>query len=232
MKKEDFRSSGFLEYPYLAIGAGLSADSFIFNPITNNVIQNTSSNRKSIRNQILRERKRTLVLISCSKSKSFVGDEKKLTKDAYCSPLFLKSKQWAENRGFDYAILSAKHGILEPDEKIGDYDLTLNEITPKQKKQWASEVFRLGQRGAMQPHSSERNKIKGPDKWIILAGAAYTQPLKNHIKNNSISWDMEIEEPLKGLQVGERLAYLKEDNTLFMVASEVDRKRVYHKRRL
>ena len=178
----------------------------IYNPITKRYIQNTSTNRKSIIRQIEKANRNKLVLIACSKTKSFKNEGERIEAgDAYCSPLFQKSKQWAELRGYPYAIISAKYGLIFPDEKIQDYDLTLNELNKKQLENWKRNV-------AEQIEDYGRWKV-GVESWedmpriIALAGKSYTDNLED-----ALEYRIEIEEPLKGLQVGERLSKLNEMN--------------------
>jgi hypothetical protein len=61
-------------------------------------------------------------LISCSKTK---GTHRDLARHIYVSPLYRKSVMVAEGWGLSFSILSAKHGLLDPDETIEPYDLTL-----------------------------------------------------------------------------------------------------------
>lgn len=178
----------------------------IYNPITKRYIQNNSTNRKSIIRQIEKAKRNKLVLIACSKTKSFKNEGERIEAgDAYCSPLFQKSKQWAELRGYPYAIISAKYGLIFPDEVIQDYDLTLNELNKKQLENWKRNV-------AEQIEDYGRWKV-GVESWedmpriIALAGKSYTDNLED-----ALEYRIEIEEPLKGLQVGERLSKLNEMN--------------------
>jgi hypothetical protein len=62
------------------------------------------------------------VLISCSKTKSH---HRERARDMYISPLYRKSVAVAEGWKMPFSILSAKHGLLSPDEAIEPYDLTL-----------------------------------------------------------------------------------------------------------
>ena len=166
---------------------------FVFNPITKRFIQNNSRNRVSIRNQIRNYQNKRLVLIACSKTKSFSGDEKIRASEAYCSPLFEKSRQWAISRGLDYAIISAKYGLVFPSEEIEDYDLMVTELSKARKKQWAEDIA---------------DRLPKSKRVIsVLAGKSYSIPLRNALPESYV-----VEEPLEGLQVGERLSKLNKEN--------------------
>src|SRR5882757_4303000 len=76
-------------------------------------------------------------LISCSKSK---GGHRDLARNMYVSPLFRKSVLVAEAWNLPVSILSAKHGLLSPNELIEPYDLTLKGASKQFKLEWARKV--------------------------------------------------------------------------------------------
>jgi len=57
------------------------------------------------------------------------------------SDLFRKAYAYAIKHYDDVAILSAKYGLLPPDEEIIPYELTLNKMTKADQKAWAQRVF-------------------------------------------------------------------------------------------
>ncbi len=185
----------------------------IWNPITQRHIQNNKRNRQSIIKQVLKHRQNRLVLISCSKTKAFKGQESLKAKDAYCSPLFNKSKEWAEGKGLNWAVISARHGVVWPNQEIEDYDLTLSELSKEQKKKWAEMVS--SQLYIWSLDSSVENAEEEP-QVIALAGKAYTEPLKKGLKSffKEGGREITVEEPLEGLQVGQRLSKLTKENEL------------------
>jgi len=62
----------------------------------------------------------TLTLIQCTATKR---DGTHAAKQLYDeSTYFRKMRAWAESRDCEYAILSAKHGLVDPDERLTDYD--------------------------------------------------------------------------------------------------------------
>ena len=243
---------------------------FAYNPVTNRLIQNTSSNRKSILRQIENARRKRLVLISCSGQKStekgFGGfNSNYYARDLYCSPTFQKSVDWAERRGLPWAILSAKHGLIEPWEEIEDYDQKLTPTTRIDSLRWIDKVERqMGER--FHPFIAGGYTEDYPEEIIILAGNQYAEPIENRIAiwNENVDnpefcssedcgkcfgclnpdWDgtwrtdretdalygadhsqipepdqpekkVKVTQPLKGLQIGERLKRLNQDKALF-----------------
>ena len=58
------------------------------------------------------------------------------------SSLFSKAYRYATKNYGIVAILSAKYGLLLPDDEIEPYDLTLKTMTKEQRKEWADKVFK------------------------------------------------------------------------------------------
>jgi hypothetical protein len=76
-------------------------------------------------------------LISCSKSK---GGHRDSARHMYTSPLYRKSVLLTEHWGISFSILSAKYGLLQPDEVIEPYELTLKGASRLKKIEWARSV--------------------------------------------------------------------------------------------
>ena len=172
---------------------------YIWNPVRLRWIQNHARNRRSIENQIRKYADPSAIaLVSCSTANAFDQSTRAIAaRSAYCSPLFDKSKAWAENRDLEWGILSAKYGIVQPVQEIQDYDLTINELSKKQKQAWRDNV--------REQLSASDVRIK---KVYVLAGKAYVDAINPVLEE----LDIEIEEPLKGKQIGERLSALTNDN--------------------
>lgn len=132
-----------------------------------------------------------IVLVACASGKK---SQPMLAKDLYSSTLFNYTRCFAESFGDRWYILSAKHGLLSPDDKIDPYDVTLNKKGRSERKKWAKEVF-----GQLKP------VIAGEDLVTILAGCDYRQFLVPMLQNASV----QVNEPLNGLGIGEQLQWLK-----------------------
>jgi len=77
-------------------------------------------------------------LVSCVKSKK---DEPATPKALYTSDYFQKMRAYAEQHHDDWWILSAKHGLLDPDgDPIKPYDETLSGAKKARKQEWAEMV--------------------------------------------------------------------------------------------
>jgi len=141
-------------------------------------------------NMLMRAQKiamqKTLVLVACCGPK-LKGDHP--AGEIYQSDLFLKSKAWAMANGDEWAILSAKHGVLLPGTVITDYNVTLNEMPAAERHEWAAIV-----RGHLYQWRHER--------IILLAGNRYCEWTEGFL----------TERPMEGLGIGQQLAWLKNAN--------------------
>jgi cytoplasmic iron level regulating protein YaaA (DUF328/UPF0246 family) len=82
-----------------------------------------------------------IVLISCVSKKR---DQICRARDLYISPLFKKNLQYAQKLTPDKIfILSAKYGLVGLDDEIEPYDLTLNTMSSREIKRWATGVLRV-----------------------------------------------------------------------------------------
>ncbi|MFX1519409.1 MAG: DUF6884 domain-containing protein, partial [Promethearchaeota archaeon] len=62
---------------------------------------------------------KTLAIITCVKEKR-KGNHK--AKDLYISDLFKKMRKYAETYNYDWRIISAKHGLINPEKMIESYE--------------------------------------------------------------------------------------------------------------
>ncbi len=82
-------------------------------------------------------------LVGCVKTK---GSRPSQARDLYDSTLFRGRRRFVEATCERWFVLSAKHGLVAPDEVIAPYDETLNEKPASAKRQWATAVLvRLAQ---------------------------------------------------------------------------------------
>lgn len=72
-----------------------------------------------------------VILISCAKTKR---NTPSAAKDLYQSDLFRSMRRYAEENADTWYILSAKHGVLQPDTIIDPYEKTLNQMTKPETK--------------------------------------------------------------------------------------------------
>lgn len=133
-----------------------------------------------------------IFLIACASKKR---GERTRAGDLYVSPLFSKSKELATFEADKWYILSAKHGLLRPDEIISPYDKTLNRMTQTERHQWARRVL------------NELINVSSPsDDIIILAGSAYRETLVPELEDRGYA----VSVPMLGLSIGNQLKWLTE----------------------
>lgn len=130
-------------------------------------------------------------MLGCVKLKC---NEPAPARELYTSPLWNKRRAYAEASGTSWLILSAKHGVLDPDELVAPYDLALAELGPAARRIW-------GQRAV---EELER-RLDGLADMIleVHAGALYRRAIEPGI----VTAGGRLETPLQGLSQGKQLAW-------------------------
>lgn len=134
-----------------------------------------------------------LVLISCCGPKTATA---RRAAELYTSDLFRKSVRYAEVTGASWAVLSALYGLVWPDTVIAPYDLRLQSLDRVHRAVWARGVCE-----ALGPP-------EGDPRLEILAGCTYTDPITAPLE--ALGWRVSL--PLAGMQIGQRLRWLKQHN--------------------
>lgn len=140
---------------------------------------------------------RVVALVGCSKKKL---DQVAPARELYRSPLFQKSLAYAEkiaSPGLVW-ILSAKHGLVEPNQALEPYDLSLEQFEPWELDDWAHVVgIHLGDALDL-PFVSDATRW--PNVRIVLLASSRYAP--------QVPVETPIEQPLKGMEIGQRLSWL------------------------
>lgn len=132
-------------------------------------------------------------LVGCGKSKAA---EACPARDLYTGALFRKSLAYAEARCDVVYVVSALGGLLRLDQVVAPYEKTLAGAPRSERSQWGRRVWR-------QVH--EQHGLGGAKGTILLlAGELYAEPLRGQA--TYAGWS--VEEPLQGLEIGERLKFL------------------------
>ena len=129
-----------------------------------------------------------IAFISCVKEKR-IGKYK--AKDLYTSDFFRKSFGYCSSKYDKVFILSAKYGLLELEDEIENYEMTLNDFTKVQKVEWSVMVC-----------DQLETKIDDSDDLYFYVGNNYRQHLLPLLSNNCFV-------PLEGKGIGEQLQYFK-----------------------
>jgi hypothetical protein len=135
----------------------------------------------------------TIGVIACGKAKL---DHPAPARELYTGNLFRAAREYVETRCDEWFILSAKHGLVLPDDVLAPYELYLAATTPRYQAAWNLRVGRQVTR-----YVGPRNA-----RLVVLAGTAY--------RAWSATSLYPIETPLRGLGMGKQLAYLTKANAL------------------
>lgn len=137
-----------------------------------------------------------IILVACAATKLA---EPAPAAALYTSDLFTKSRAWAERevaegRADAWFILSAKYGLLYPNESVSPYDETLNGKSASHRVEWSTGVM-LGLRHAAPAKTTV----------VFLAGELYRKTLATFLAQDGVR----VEVPMAGLGIGEQKAWLK-----------------------
>jgi uncharacterized protein DUF6884 len=82
---------------------------------------------------------RTVCIVSCTAHKR---DTRMPAENLYSSDLFYKSRRFAQANFDSWLILSAKHGLIKPDQVIEPYDCNLGSLSAVERATLSKKVFR------------------------------------------------------------------------------------------
>ncbi len=115
----------------------------------------------------LKKGEKVLIITECSKEKlGYTSSVKAPAKLMYQGRLFKTVKEYAETMGFDYVIISAKYGLIFPDEMIEGYEKVLQTTDDVEKIRSIVEE-------KLKPILNDYEKI------VVIAGEKYRETLRN-----------------------------------------------------
>ena len=114
-------------------------------------------------------------------------------KELYTSPWFRKARTYVEMAGGRWFVLSAKHGLIHPDQVVEPYNLTLNDMRVTERHRWAARVLTQ-----LEPHLAGVNAVE------FLAGQRYREFLEPALRQRGLA----VSVPMEGLKIGEQLSWL------------------------
>ena len=134
-----------------------------------------------------------VAFVACCKTKL---DHPAPAKDLYQSSLFTLTRRYVEREiqkssFHGWFILSALHGVVEPDQVLEPYDVSLASMNKKGREEWSVTVLK------------QINHIWKRPEWnrfTVFAGMFYCNPFYSF---NQCKF------PCSSLGIGERLAFLK-----------------------
>lgn len=113
-------------------------------------------------------------------------------RDLYISEWFTRARKLAEATGSNWFILSARFGLVPPDQVIAPYDVTLNDTPIAARRAWAADVQK--QIDVALPRGG---------RCVVLAGARYREFLIDFLADR---YDVDV--PMRGLAIGQQLRWL------------------------
>ena len=132
-----------------------------------------------------------VLLLGCVK---LTASSQQVAKDRSASDLFGKRLRYADERGLPWFVLSAKHGLLRPDDVVTPYDVEFKAQPAGYRSAWGAWVIeRL---------RYELGALDGI-RLEVHAGEAYARALVDP----SSAAGATLTHPLQGLRQGEQLAW-------------------------
>jgi hypothetical protein len=134
-------------------------------------------------------------LVGCVKSKQSRAAP---AQELYTSPLFRGRRAWVERTCDCWFILSAKHGLVEPDRVLGPYDETLMNLPRAARRSWSAWVVQALEQGL--------GEVSGV-VFELHAGSAY---LDHGLVAGLKERGAVLERPVQGLSFGQQLALYRQ----------------------
>ncbi|MDR7073851.1 DUF6884 domain-containing protein [Fictibacillus barbaricus] len=118
--------------------------------------------------------------------------------ELYISPLFVKSVRYAENHYDEFFFYSAKEGLLQKDQQIEPYNVSIKNFSPSEKREWAEKVI------------LELLEHVNPQQSIIYlhGGLVYREHLQPALEKAGFQYEV----PLEGYSIGNQLKWYDEQD--------------------
>lgn len=131
-----------------------------------------------------------MLLLGCVTSKR---DEAAPARDLSTSALWHR-RRVAESSGKPWLVLSAEHGVVDPEQILAPHDRHLAAQTVAYQEAWGRDVV---------AHLRDRLGTLGDRRFELHAGAAYGDAIDEPLRRE----DAVLHRPLRGLTQGEHLAW-------------------------
>lgn len=119
------------------------------------------------------------------------------------SPLFRKAFTYATKHYDEVYILSAKHGLVDPDQLLMPYDQSLAKMSKAERGKWAFRVIEQ----LTEVEVLGKGLAEGPIDVYFHAGQIYREMLHTMLLR---IYSVRVHVPLRGLQIGEQLRWYNE----------------------
>lgn len=135
-----------------------------------------------------------ILLVGCVKGK-LEWASRVAAKNLYASPLWRSRRNYAEQAGLPWFILSAKYGLLHPEERIAWYDLDLSSLPATERRAWSGRVvdalvakFPWIEGKVVEIHAGNDYIDYGLAKGLQEAGAIVRRPLLGVPIGRHLGW--------------------------------------------
>lgn len=143
-----------------------------------------------------------IAVVSCGSAKL---DHAAPARDIYTGSLFRAARDHVEAGAFDaWFIVSALHGVIPPWKVISPYEQRLDDLTVDQLTVWGNRCD-MGLR--LDTGYGLWTRMGGEVVIEVHAGRAYVDRLRDVRGLGAMPWRWE--DPLAGLQIGERLGWYR-----------------------
>lgn len=133
-------------------------------------------------------------LVGCVKTKRKVALP---AKDLYVSGLFVGRRRFVERSCDSWWVLSAKYGLVGPEEVVAPYDVTLAVLSASERYQWSLGVLKALDRAM---------ELKSGDVVEVHAGLLYRD---SGLVDGLLARGVTVDIPAQGLGIGEQLRFYK-----------------------
>ena len=140
---------------------------------------------------------RRIGLVGCVKDKTAIPQA---AKDLYISTLFTGRRSYVEWSSDSWWILSAKHGLVHPDEVLVPYNVALKDVGRLARRSWSDQLLLV---------IDERIQPSRGDVFEIHAGAEYREfGLLDGLRDRGCL----IEIPTERMRIGEQLRFYRQSS--------------------
>ncbi|AXV82269.1 DUF6884 domain-containing protein [Ralstonia solanacearum] len=131
----------------------------------------------------------TVYLVSCVGKKCGHAAQ---ANDLYISEWFVRARAYVERSGCPWFILSAKFGLITPEQVIELYELTLNNMAIAERRAWATRV-----------QLQMARSFPAGCRCVVLAGHRYREVLMDFLVQRYTT-----DVPMRGLAIGTQFRWL------------------------
>jgi hypothetical protein len=144
---------------------------------------------------------RHVVLVGCVSQKERIALP---AKQLYRSALFQGRRSHAEASARPWFIVSARYGLVEPDQVIEPYDLRISQLSRAERDAWARQVA-----------AELADRVGGLDGVTVElhTGDEYASALRPHLKQAGAT----MARPLQGLRLGEQIRWYAQSDVPTLV---------------